>query len=65
MDRIGSQQFNIPMAFCVMNVNQTTKHIEKNHLCSFNTDVLDLIYTMKTIQCYFKFDYSASIPEYC
>ncbi len=25
MDSIGSQQFNVPEAFCVMNVNQTTK----------------------------------------
>ncbi len=29
-DDIGSQQFNVPEAFCVMNVNQTTKHREKN-----------------------------------
>ncbi len=28
MDSIGSQQFNVPKAFCVMNVNQTTKHIQ-------------------------------------
>ncbi len=41
---IASQQFNVPKAFCVMNVNQTTKHTEKNHFCSF-TDLLDLIYT--------------------
>ncbi len=29
-DDIGSQQFNVPEAFCVMNVNQTTKQREKN-----------------------------------
>lgn len=64
MGSIGSQQFNVPEAFCVTNVNQTTKHIEKNHFCSF-TDLLDLIYTVKTVQCYFTFDYSISVPEYC
>ncbi len=32
-----------------MNVNQTTKYREKNHICSF-TDLLDLIYTVKTMQ---------------
>ncbi len=32
MDSIGSQQFNVPKAFCVMNVNQTTKHTEKSLL---------------------------------
>ncbi len=29
---------------------------QKNHFCSFNTDLLDLIYTVKTMQCYFIFD---------
>ncbi len=47
MDSIGSQHFNVPEAFCVVNVNQTTKHIEKNHFC-WLTDLLDLIYTVKT-----------------
>ncbi len=47
-----------------MNVNQT-KHVEKKHFCHFNTDLLDLIYTVKTMQCYFTFDYSISVPEYC
>ncbi len=43
-----------------MNVKQTTKYIEKNRFCSFNTDLLDLIYTVKTLQCYFTFDYSTN-----
>ncbi len=51
MDSIGSQQFNVPEAFCAVNVNQTTKQkTEKNRFCSF-TDLLDLIYTVKTMQC--------------
>ncbi len=62
---IGSQRFNVPEAFCVMNVNQTTKHRKKNHFCSFNTDLSDFIYTMKTVQRYFTFDDSISVPEYC
>ncbi len=40
------------------------QNTEKNHFCSFNTDLLDLIYTVKTIQCYFTFDYFISVPEY-
>ncbi len=56
MDSIGSQQFNVPKAFCVMNVNQKTKHREKS---------LNLINAVKTMQCYFTSDYSTSIPEYC
>ncbi len=28
-DNIASQQFNVSKAFCVMNVNQTTKHRRK------------------------------------
>ncbi len=32
MDSIGSQQCNVPKAFCVMNVNQTTKQREKSLL---------------------------------
>ncbi len=43
-----------------MNINQR----KKKHFCCFNTELLDLIYTLKTKQCYFIFDYSISVAEY-
>ncbi len=32
------------------------QNTEQNHFCSFNTDLLDFIYTVKTMKCYFSFD---------
>ncbi len=46
-----------------MNVNQTTK--QRKIAFVVLTDLLDLIYTVKTMQCYITFDYSISVPEYC
>ncbi len=47
-----------------MNVNQT-KNTERKITFVALTDLSDFIYTMKTVQRYFTFDDSISVPEYC
>ncbi len=41
------------------------QNTENHKLCSFNTYLFDLIYTVKAMQYYFTFDYSISVSEYC
>ncbi len=57
MDSILVHSSLMFLRLSVMNVNQ-----EKSTFVAL-TDLFDLIYTVKTMQCYFTFDYSTSIID--